>query len=72
MKSCTLSQAKSRLGRLADDALKGHPTIIPRGGKLVILQAYEPPNPAEFDDLIREGIESEHIPLTDAVWAGIR
>ena len=72
MKSCTVSQAKSRLGRLADEALRGRPTVIPRGGKLVILQAYEPPAPNEFDDVIREGIESEHVPLTEAVWEGIR
>jgi hypothetical protein len=38
----------------------------------VVLQAYEPPNPNEFDDLIREGIESEHHPVTPAVWTRIR
>ncbi len=39
MKTCTLSQAKSGLGKLADRALKGDPTVIPRGGKLVILKS---------------------------------
>jgi hypothetical protein len=72
MNTCSLSKAKSSLGRLADEALKGRPTVIPRGGKLVVLQAYSPPDPNEFDELIREGIESEHIPLTDAIWAGVR
>ena len=72
MDTCSLSQAKSSLGKLADRALKGRPTVIPRGGKLVILQAYDPPNPGQFDELIQEGIESEHVPLTDEVWAGIR
>jgi hypothetical protein len=72
MDTCSLSQAKSALGRLADRALKGRPTVIARGGKLVILQAYEPPDANEFDDLIQEGIESEHVPLTDGVWEGIR
>jgi len=72
MKTCSLSEAKSSLGRLADDALKGHPTVIARGGKLLILRAYEPSDPGEFDALIDEGIESEHFPLADSVWEGIR
>ncbi len=72
MKTCSLSEAKSSLGRLADAALQGHPTVISRGGQLLILKAYEPPDPDEFDALIDEGIKSEHIPLTDSVWEGIR
>ncbi len=72
MKTCSLSEAKSSLGRLADDALRGRPTVIPRGGKLVILRAYEPPDPDEFDALIDQGIRSEHFPLTDSVWKEIR
>jgi hypothetical protein len=72
MRTCSLSEAKSSLGRLADDALQGHPTVISRGGKLLILRAYEPSDPGEFDSLIDEGIVSEHFPLNDAVWKGIR
>ena len=72
MKTCSLSEAKSSLGRLADDALQGHPTVISRGGKLLILKAYDPPDPDEFDALIATGINSEHFPLTKSVWAGIR
>jgi hypothetical protein len=72
MKTCSLSEAKSSLGRLADDALQGRPTVISRGGKLLILRAYEPPDPDEFDALIDEGIKSEHAPLTDSVWKEIR
>jgi hypothetical protein len=72
MKTCSLSEAKSSLGRLADAALQGHPTVIARGGKLLILRAYEPSDPDEFDALIDEGIKSEHFPLTDSVWEGIR
>jgi len=70
MKTCSLSEAKSSLGRLADEALQGHPTVISRGGRLLILRAYEPPD--EFDALIDEGIESEHEPLSESVWKGIR
>ena len=44
MKTCTVSEAKSKLGELADDAIKGKPTVIVRGGKLVVLQAYELPD----------------------------
>ena len=72
MNTCSLSKAKSALGKLADQALRGRPTVIPRGGKLVILQAYEPPDQEEFDDLIREGIESEHFRLTANFWTGVR
>jgi hypothetical protein len=72
MKTCSLSEAKSSLGKLADEALKGRPTVIARGGKLLILQAYEPPDPEEFDLLIDDGIASEHFPLTDAFWDGVR
>jgi hypothetical protein len=72
MKTCSLSEAKSSLGRLADDALRGYPTVITRGGKLLILKAYNPPDPDEFDALIDAGIRSQHAPLTDSVWKGIR
>jgi hypothetical protein len=72
MKTCNLSEAKSSLGRLADAALQGHPTVISRGGKLVVLRAYEPLDPGELDALIDEGINSQHFPLTDSVWEGIR
>ena len=67
MKTCSLSVAKGSLGRLADDALKGKPTVIPRGGKLVILQAYEPPDQDAFDDLIQAGKDSPHRALTPTV-----
>jgi len=72
MKTCSLSEAKSSLGRLADAALLGHPTVISRGGKLLILRAYEPPDPDEFDALIDDGMRSEHVPLTGSVWEGVR
>ena len=72
MKTCTLSKAKSALGRLADQALKGRPTVIPRGGKLVILQAYQlPDHPDEFDALIQGGKDSPHRELTKKVLADI-
>jgi hypothetical protein len=68
MKTCSLSEAKSRLGKLADEALEGKPTVIPRGGKLVILQSYElPDHPEEFDALIQAGKDSPHRPLTRKV-----
>lgn len=72
MKTCTLSQAKSLLGKLADRALKGNPTVIPRGGKLVILQAYQlPDHPDEFDALIQAGKDSPHRLLTRKVLTDI-
>jgi hypothetical protein len=72
VKTCSLSEAKSSLGRLADAALRGEPTVIVRGGKLLILRAYEPTDPSEFDALIEEGIKSKHVPLSDSVWEGVR
>jgi hypothetical protein len=72
MKTCSLSEAKGSLGKLADRALKGHPTVIPRGGKLVILQAYElPDHPDEFDALIEAGKKSPHRLLTRKVLTEI-
>ena len=72
MKTCSLSEAKTKLGQLADAALEGHPTVIPRGGKLVILQAYElPDHPDEFDALIQAGKDSPHRPLTKKVLSEI-
>ena len=72
MKTCSVSEAKSRLGKLADRALKGDPTVIPRGGKLVILQAYRlPDHPDAFDALIQAGKDSPHRLLTRKVLKGI-
>ena len=45
MKTCSITEAKTNLGRLADAALQGKPTVISRGGKLVILQAYPTTEP---------------------------
>jgi hypothetical protein len=72
MKTCSLSEAKSSLGRLADDALNGRPTVIVRGGKLLILQAYEPPDLEAFDALIDEGISSPHVELSARFWQDVR
>jgi hypothetical protein len=71
MKTCGLSAAKGTLGKLADDALKGRPTVIPRGDKLVILQAYEPPDPEPFDELIQAGKGSPHDILSPKALAEI-
>ncbi|MDB6029959.1 MAG: hypothetical protein JWM16_297 [Verrucomicrobiales bacterium] len=65
MKTCTVSQAKNNLGKLADAAIKGEPTVIVRGGKLVILQAYNlPQHQDEFDALIQAGKDSPHHAVT--------
>lgn len=72
MKTCSLSHAKSSLGKLADEALKGRPTVIVRGGKLVILQAYDPPDPGAFDTLIDEALASDHVELNGNLWKQIR
>ncbi len=72
MKTCTISQAKSKLGQLADAAIQGEPTVIVRGGKLVILQAYElPDHPDEFDALILAGKDSPHRTLNSKVFDDI-
>ncbi len=72
MRTCTVSEAKGKLGELADAAIEGKPTVIVRGGKLVILQAYElPDHPDQFDALIHAGKESPHRPLTANVLEDI-
>ena len=45
MKTCSITEAKGKLGKLADAALQGKPTIISRGGKLVVIQAYHAAEP---------------------------
>jgi hypothetical protein len=40
--------------------------------KFRIPDLYEPPYPDGFDALIDQGIKSEHFPLNDAVWEGVR
>ena len=47
MKTCSITEAKSKLGQLADAALQGKPTVISRSGKLVVLQAYGPAAPTQ-------------------------
>ncbi len=72
METCTVSEAKGKLGKLADQAIEGKPTVIVRGGKLVILQAYELPDHAdEFDTLIQAGKEAPHRRLTPKVFGEI-
>ena len=72
MKTCSISEAKQKLGRLADAALKGQPTVIVCGSQLVILQAYEFPDPSgEFDMLIQAGMESAHRQLTAKVFKSV-
>ena len=72
METCTVSEAKGKLGRLADQAIEGKPTVIVRGGKLVILQAYElPDHEDEFDALIQAGKEAPHRKLTSRVFGEI-
>lgn len=57
---------------LAGAAINGNPTVIVRGGKLVILQAYSlPDHPDEFDALIQAGKESPHRALTSKVFEEI-
>lgn len=48
MKTCSIAEAKNKLGKLADAALQGRPTVISRGGKLVVLQAYPAAEPVRL------------------------
>ena len=45
MKTYSITEAKNKLGKLADAALLGKPTVISRGGQLVILQAFQATEP---------------------------
>ena len=63
MKTHSITEVKNALGRLADAALRGKPTVISRGGKLVVLQAFsaaEPPGsrpPGYFADCYTDPAE---------------
>ena len=48
MKTVTVSEAKSRLGQLIDEVLEGHPVVVERGDRHVILK------PIEQSDLAAE------------------
>ena len=45
MKTLSISQAKQKLGKVADAALRGEPTLLVRKSKLVVVQAYALPEP---------------------------
>jgi hypothetical protein len=45
MQTISVSQAKQRLGKVADAALRGKPVLIIRKSRLLILQAYDIPEP---------------------------
>ncbi len=47
MNTVSISEAKRSLGRLADRAIKGKPSLIIRGTKLLVLQTYDMPEPFE-------------------------
>ncbi|HXC35179.1 MAG TPA: type II toxin-antitoxin system Phd/YefM family antitoxin [Candidatus Acidoferrales bacterium] len=50
MKVLSVSNAKSRLGRLIDQVIKTHePVVIPRGGHHVMIAPYELPTPDEIE-----------------------
>jgi hypothetical protein len=57
MKTLSLSEAKRRLGRVADQALRGEPVIIIRKSRLLLLQEFHPVesipvrSPGYFKDL---------------------
>ena len=65
MKTSTLTAVKENLGEVADQAIRGEPTVMARKGKLVIIQAYEPADhPNDFDSLIQAGKDSPKRELT--------
>lgn len=40
MKTLSISEAKQHFGRVADEALRGHPVLIMRKSRLLVLQEY--------------------------------
>ena len=41
MKTVSVSEAKTRLGQLIDEVLDGHPVVVERGDRQVILKPFE-------------------------------
>jgi hypothetical protein len=78
MQTISVSQAKQRLGKVADAALRGKPVLIIRKSKLLILQAYEMPEPVPlrppgyFRDLYTEQETSEANYLASRAGRGDR
>lgn len=72
MKSRSPSKVKKFPGRLAADPIRGELPAIARNAKRLVLKGCDLLDTDDFDTLIDEGIKSEHVPLTEAVWQGIR
>jgi hypothetical protein len=74
----SVSQAKQRLGKVADAALRGDPVLIIRKSKLLILQAYEMPEPIPlrppgyFRDLYTQSETAEVNYLASRAGRGVR
>ncbi len=45
MKTLSISEAKQHFGRVADEVLRGHPVLIMRKSRLLVLQEYVLPEP---------------------------
>lgn len=64
MKTLLVSEAKAKLGRIADEALAGKPCLIIRKGKLLQLAAYkaedtDPPPPGFFAECYQDKSENQ-------------
>lgn len=74
MTTMSISEAKRRLGRVADQALKGEPVIIIRKSRLLVLQEFHPiesipaRSPGYFKDLYpaREAVKSNRLAAQSA------
>ncbi len=69
MKTLTVAQAKSKLGKLVDQVHAGTPIILVHNAKLVKVERYVPFDPAEdrpeLEAMLLEGVRSHFTPYSE-------
>ena len=75
MKTLTVSQAKSQLGKLVDKVHGGAPVLLVHKNKLVKIERYEPLDPeyesAELEAMLLEGVRAPFAPYSKTELQGI-
>ena len=68
MKTLTVTQARSRLGKLVDAVHAGQPVLLVHNEKLVKVERYEPFNPEadspELEAMLLQAVTGPHTPYS--------
>ena len=75
MKTVTVAQAKSKLGKLVDQVHGGAPIILVHNDKLVKVERYVPFDPSEdspeLEAMLLEGVRARFTPYSEDEMQGI-